>query len=152
MRISRPVLGAGAAMAVLAIFGAKVIAVADDKPAGEMWHQTMSMEMAGMTMPPRTIDVCVPPGRAQEQLSKPQGPGMGDNCSVQDAKREGNKFTAKFSCAGKQPTQGTIETIVDGDHIKGTITMAVSGQQMTMKTDSQKTGTACTPRAAPGPR
>ena len=152
MRISRPVLGCGAAMAVLAIFGAKVIAVADDKPAGEMWHQTMSMEMAGMTMPPRTLDVCVPPGRAQEQLSKPRGPGMGDNCSVQDAKREGNKFTARFSCTGKQPMQGTVETIVDGDHIKGTITMALSGQQMTMKTDSQKTGIPCTPQAAPGPR
>jgi hypothetical protein len=72
MRISRPVLGGGAAMALLGIFGAKVIAVADDKSAGEMWHRTMSMEMAGMTMPPRTIDVCVPPGKAQEQLSKPQ--------------------------------------------------------------------------------
>jgi hypothetical protein len=152
MRMSSPLLIVSATFAMLAIPATRLVALADDKPAGETWHQTISMEMAGMTMPPRTMGVCVPPGKAQEALSKPQGPGMGENCSVQDARHEGNRFTAKFICTGKQPSQGTIETIVEGDHVRGTVTLAVSGQQMTMKTDSQKVGTACTPRALPGPK
>lgn len=149
MRSSSQVRVAGAVTALLAVLGTKVVALADDKPTGELWQQTMSMQMAGMSMPPRTMQVCVPPGKADEALSKPQGPGMNDNCSLQDAKREGNRFTAKFMCMGKQPVQGTVETIFAGDHVTGTMTMSMSGQQMTMKTDSQKLGTPCTPKAMP---
>ncbi|HEX3835395.1 MAG TPA: DUF3617 family protein [Steroidobacteraceae bacterium] len=150
MSIRNLVIGSGAAIAVLTILGTAVIATADDKAAGEMWHQTMSMEMPGMTMPPHTMDVCLPAGKARESLSKPQGPGVGANCSVQDAKREGNKYTAKFSCSGKQPVQGTIENIFEGDHSKVTMILSMNGLQMTMKTDAQKVGTPCTPGSVPG--
>jgi hypothetical protein len=149
MRIANQIRVGTAATAVLAVLGAQVVALADDKPAGEMWRETMSMEMAGMTMPPRTMEVCIPAGKAQEALSKPQGPGMGDNCTIQDAKHEGNKFSAKLICTGKQPMQGTIENVVEGDHSKGTMTFSMNGQQMTMKTDSQKLGTPCTPKVMP---
>ena len=150
MRISNQLRIGGAASAVLMIVGARVVALADDKPAGEMWQQTISMEMAGMNMPPRTLQVCVPHGKADEALSTPHGPGMGDNCSVQDAKRDGNKFSAKFICTGKQAMEGTVESIVEGDHAKTTMTMAMNGQTMTMHTQSQKLGAACTPPARPG--
>ncbi len=150
MRSSTQIRLSTAATALLALLGAQMVALADDKAAGETWRETISMEMAGMTMPPRTMEVCLQAGKAQEALSKPQGPGMGENCSVQDAKHEGNKFTAKFICSGKQPVQGTIENIFEGDHAKITMTMSMNGQQMTMKTDSQKLGTACTPRSMPG--
>ena len=151
MSISNPLRVRAVTAGLLAVLGAQVIGRADDKPAGEMWQQTMSMEMAGMNMPSRTLQVCVPAGKAQETFSKPQGPGMGENCSIQDAKHEGNRFTASFVCTGKQASQGTIETIIEGDHVKGTITVAVGGQQMTMKTESQKLGTPCTPSAMPAP-
>jgi hypothetical protein len=75
---------------------------------------------------------------------------MGDNCTVQDAKREGNKYSAKFLCTGKQQVQGTIESIYDGDHAKTTMTMQMNGQTMTMHSDSQKLGTPCTPPSMPG--
>ena len=152
MRISIPLRVGIVTTGLLSLPGAQGVGWADDKPAGEMWQQTMSMEMAGMNMPPRTMQVCVPAGKAQETFSKPQGPGMGENCSVQDAKHEGHRFSATFICTGKQASQGTIETIIEGDHVKGTITVAVGGQQMTMKTDSQKLGTPCTPSAMPGAR
>src|SRR5579864_4122540 len=115
MRTFSQVRACSAATAMIAILGAQIVALADDKPAGEMWQQSITMEMAGMNMPPRTMQVCVPHGKADEALSKPQGPGMGDNCSVQDAKREGTKFSAKFICTGKQAVQGTVESIVEGD-------------------------------------
>jgi hypothetical protein len=136
--------------AVLIVVGAQVTALADGKPAGELWEQTTSMEMTGMTMPPHTQEICVPPGRIDEALSKPQGPGMNGNCTVVDARREGNRFTARISCTGKQPLEGTIESVVEGDHARGTITFSMNGQQMTMKTDSHKVGTACTPTWVPG--
>src|SRR5580704_17215276 len=107
MRISNPISVCAASAALLSVLGTRGSALADDKPLGETWQQTMSMEMPGMTMPPRTMQVCVPPGKAQETFSKPQGPGMGENCTVQDAKHEGNTFTAKFICTGRQPSQGT---------------------------------------------
>jgi Protein of unknown function (DUF3617) len=141
---------AGAAGAFLAILGAQVVALADDAPAGEMWQLTSSMDMPGMTMPPRISQLCIPKGKAEEALSKPQGPGMGDNCSVQEAKQEGNKYSAKFICTGRQSVQGTVETIIDGDHAKTTMTLQMNGQAMTLKNDSQRLGTACTPKTLPG--
>jgi Protein of unknown function (DUF3617) len=150
MRISNRVRLNTAATALVVILGGQVVALADDKPAGETWKTTVSMEMPGMSMPPRTMEVCVPVGKAQEALSKPQGPGMGDNCSMQDVKHDGTKFSAKFICTGKQPVQGTIENVFEGDHSKGTTTISVGGQQMTMKTEGQKVGTPCTPKTMPG--
>jgi hypothetical protein len=140
----------GAATALFAILGAQVVALADEAPAGEMWQVTMTMEMAGMTMPARTTQVCVPKGKAQEALSRPQGPGMGDNCSIQDSSHDGSHYSAKFMCTGKQPVQGTVETVFDGDHAKTTMSLQINGQTMTMKNDSQKVGTACTPKTMPG--
>jgi len=145
MRICGPIRACGAATALLAIVGAQVAALADEKPAGELWQQTTSVEMPGMTMPSHSTTVCVPPGKADEALAKPQGPGMNGNCTIQDARREGNRFTARFSCTGKPPVEGTIESVVEGDHAKGTIIVSMNGQQVTMRTDSHKVGTACSP-------
>jgi len=150
MRISRHVRVSTAATALLAVLGAQVVALADDKPAGEMWRLTTSMDMPGMTMPARTMEMCLPKGKEQETLSKPQGPGMGSNCSVQDVKREGNKFSATVMCTGQRPMQGTVESVFEADHAKTTMIMSMNGQQVTMKTDSQKIGTPCTPATPPG--
>ncbi|MGC1458749.1 MAG: DUF3617 family protein [Steroidobacteraceae bacterium] len=150
MRIFSQARVGGAATAFLAIVGAQVVALADDTPAGETWQVTMSMEMAGMSMPPRTSQVCIPKGKAREALSKPQGPGMGDNCSIQDANVDGTHYSAKFICTGKQTVQGTVDTVVEGDHAKSTMTMQMNGQTMTMKNESQKVGTPCTPKSMPG--
>ena len=108
------------------------------------------MEMPGMAMPAHTMEVCVRTGKEDEALSRPQSPTMGDNCSVQDQKHDGNKFTATLICSGKQPMQGTIEVIRNGDHSTSTMVFSVNGTQMTLKTDSQKIGTPCTPKAIPG--
>ncbi len=144
MRISNTVL--------MLILGAQAVALADDKSAGEMWKQSVSMEMAGMSMPARTLEICVPVGKAKETLSKPQGPGMGGDCTLQDAKQDGNKFTARMICTGQRAAEGTVEMIFEANHAKTTVVMSMSGQQMTMKMDSDKVGTPCTPKALPGAR
>jgi hypothetical protein len=150
MGIAKQVRVRTAATAVLAVLGAQVVALADDKPAGETWKQTMSMEMPGMNMPPRTLEICVPAGKAKETLSKPQGPGMGSNCTMEDAKQDGNKFTARMVCTGQRPVEGTVEMIFEANHAKTTVAMSMNGQQVTMKMDSEKVGTPCTLKALPG--
>jgi hypothetical protein len=150
MRISRHVRVSTVATALLAGMGAQVVALADDKPAGEMWRLSTTMDMPGMTMPARTMEMCLPKGKEQETLSKPQGPGMSSNCSVQDVKRDGNKFSATLMCTGQRPMQGTVESVYEGDHAKTTMVMSMNGQQITMKMDSQKIGTPCTPTVPPG--
>jgi len=145
---SSPVRVYGAASALVAILGAQVVALADE-PTGQMWRESTTMVMPGMTMPAHTMEVCVRTGKEDEALSRPQAPGMNNNCAVQDQKRDGNKFTATLVCTGKQPMQGTIEVIHNGDHSTMTMVFSMNGTQMTMKTDSQKIGTPCTPRAIP---
>lgn len=152
MRIFRQARVVGAASAFLAILGAQVVALADDSTGGEMWQVTTSMQMAGMTMPPRTMQVCIAKGKEREALSKPQGPGMGDNCTTQVANQDATHYSLKFMCTGKQAVQGTVDTVVEGGHAKMIMTMQVNGQTMTMTNDSQNTGTACAPKAMPGPK
>jgi hypothetical protein len=149
MHKSNTVRVCGAATALVVILGAQVVALADE-PTGQMWRESTTMEMPGMTMPAHTMEVCVRTGKEDEALSRPQGPGMGNNCAIQDQKHDGNKFTATMICTGKQPVQGTIEVIRNGDHSTTTMVLSMNGTQMTMKTDAQKIGTPCTPRALPG--
>ncbi len=103
-----------------------------------------------MTMPARPFEQCIAPGKENEALSKPQAPGMADNCSIQDKKIDGNKFTATLICTGKNAMQGTVEIVHDSDHLAINFSMPMQGQQITMKTDLQKVGTPCTPKAIPG--
>jgi Protein of unknown function (DUF3617) len=146
MNKSNPIRIYGAASALVVILGAQVVALADE-PTGQMWRESTTMEMPGMAMPAHTMEVCVRTGKEDEALSRPQSPGMNNNCAVQDAKHDGNKFTATMICTGKQPMQGSIEVIRNGDHSTTTIVFSMNGTQMTMKTDAQKIGTPCTPKA-----
>ncbi len=134
----------------LGLAGLGIAAQADEKPAGELWQQTVTVEMTGMSMPPHTTEVCVPPGRAAEALSRPQGPGLEGPCTLAEGRQVGNRFTARFSCGGQQPSHGTLESVVEGEHARGTISVVTQGRQMTLRTESHKIGTACSPGPVPG--
>jgi len=112
---------------------------AQKKVPGEMWKQTTSMEMMGMSMPSRTSQMCVPVGKANEALSRPDNP----NCSVHDVKNAGNTFSAKMVCTGKDAMEGDIETVSDGRTIKGVTHMKMQGGEGTIKFESTRIGTAC---------
>jgi hypothetical protein len=148
MRKFSPVRAYGAAIALLAILGAQVVALADP-PTGVLWRGNTTMEMPGMAMPGHPMEMCIAPGKENETLSKPPATMSGD-CSVQDQKFDGNRFTAKLVCTGKNPGQGTVEATHDGDHFLSTIVMSMQGMQVTIKNELQKVGTPCTPKAIPG--
>jgi Protein of unknown function (DUF3617) len=113
--------------------------LAQQKVAGELWRQTTSMDMKGMSMPSRTMEMCVPVGKANETLSRPQN----SDCKVYDAKTVGNRFTAKMSCTGRAALEGEIETVTEGKTVRGTTHMKMQGGEATMKFESTRLGTAC---------
>jgi hypothetical protein len=117
-------------------------ASAPKKVPGEKWKQTISMQAAGMSLPARTLEMCLPKGKEQEAASRPQQEQ--GNCSIYDTKQSGNTFSAKMRCTGKDAMEGDIETVNHGaDHISGTTRMRGKDMEMTMKFDTQRLGTAC---------
>jgi hypothetical protein len=107
---------------------------------GEMWRQTMSMEAAGMKMPGRTSEICVPIGKAAESLARPQD---NDKCEMSDMKSTANGFSATMRCAGKEPMEGTIDSRTEGNTVKSRMQMKMNDMSMTMNSESTKLGAAC---------
>lgn len=108
---------------------------------GEKWRNTVSMEAMGMKMPARTTEACVPVGKANEALARPQG--NDSQCEMYDVKQAGNRFSGKMRCTGNEPLEGTIESETEGNRIKGRMTMTTRGQSMNMTYDGEKLGQAC---------
>jgi hypothetical protein len=121
-------------------------ASAQPKATGELWRQSMSMEMRGMQMPGQTSEVCVPKGKEKESA----GLAGRSDCRIYDTQQSGTRFAAKFECRGKEPMSGSMETIQEGDRIRGTMTVQSDGEKMTMRYDMQRLGKACeVPQAPP---
>ncbi|MET0292578.1 MAG: DUF3617 family protein [Steroidobacteraceae bacterium] len=128
-----------AALACVVAVAAPSLAAAQKVP-GEKWKQSVGIEMAGMKMPARSFEVCVPVGKAEQALAKPP---ENENCQVNNAKQSGNKFSADIVCTGKQAMQGHIETTTEGNRNYGKMQMTAEGMTMNMNFDSTKLGTAC---------
>jgi len=127
-----------ACSALLALTLLPVAAFAQKKVPGEMYRNTTSMEMMGMSMPGRTADMCVPVGKA-EALGRPDDP----SCRVYDTHNEGNRFTAKMSCTGKEPMEGDMEIVTEGKTVRGLTHMKMKEGSGTMKFESTRLGTPC---------
>jgi Protein of unknown function (DUF3617) len=112
------------------------------KVPGETWRNSMSMEMQGMTMPMPGggRETCVPKGRPQAAMATPPD----KDCKVYDKQFSGNKFSGKFSCTGQQKMEGSMESVSDGDHVRGTMhARSGDGNEFTMKFDNTRVGTPC---------
>jgi Protein of unknown function (DUF3617) len=112
------------------------------KVPGEIWRNSMTMEMQGMTMPMPGggRENCVPKGNPQAAMAAPPD----KDCKVYDTQFSGNKFSGKFSCTGQQKMEGTMESVSDGDHVRGTMhARSADGNEFTMKFDNTRIGTAC---------
>jgi hypothetical protein len=116
------------------------LALAQKKVPGEKWKTTVSMQSAGMSMPARTTEICAPVGKAEESMARPDN---NSNCSVYDTQRAGNKFSAKIRCTGETPMEGSMEMVTEGNTMRGTTNMKMSGMDMTMKYESTRLGTSC---------
>jgi uncharacterized protein DUF3617 len=121
-------------------FAIPSLSLAQKKVPGEKWKQTVSIEAAGMKMPARTLEVCVPVGKAEEALARPPD---NNDCKMTDVQRSGNKFSGNLHCTGKTPVEGRIEMTTEGNRTVGKMQMQMQGMTMNMNTESTKLGTAC---------
>ena len=115
-------------------------AQAQQKVPGESWRHTISMEAAGFSMPARTTEICTPVGKAEEAMSRQQGPS---ECSVSNMKQAGNKVSYDFRCTGKSAMDGHFESERNGDTMRGTMTGNAEGTSMKMKFEATKLPKAC---------
>lgn len=137
MHASRRSLALVASVAALVV---PAFASAQTVP-GEKWKQSVTMEMGGMKIPARTMEVCVPIGKAEEALARPPD---NQNCTTSNVKRSGNTFSADIACTGKDAVKGHIESTTEGNRTIGKMRMQMEGMgEMTMNFDSTKLGTSC---------
>ncbi len=104
---------------------------------GEKWQQKITVQMQGMSMPMGSTEVCVPVGKASADLFKPD-----KNCAVSNLRQSGNKFSADIKCTGADAMEGSMEQIIEGNHMTGTARMRSAEGEMQIKMDSVKGG-AC---------
>lgn len=122
---------------LMALCCAALPALGQGTPSGEKWQVSSSMQMAGMSMPAMSTEVCKQPGDDSVPMKTEK------NCEVYDVKRSGNTQSFKMRCTGKEAVAGSGEfTYLGADHYKGTMQMSMQGQQMTMSMEGRKLG-AC---------
>jgi hypothetical protein len=104
--------------------------------SGDRYRVTMTMRMAGMSMPGTTTEVCTARAQAVSEQAVPKD----KNCEVQNFRVEGNKASYHLVCTGKNAMtgDGEMETLADG--YRGSIKAQVEGQQMTMSYEGKRIG------------
>ena len=139
-RVARRVAVAGGVLA-LAMAPAVLAQGADD-----LYEVTVRMEMVGMPMqmPAMTQRSCVKKGASDADAVPHQ-----DNCTVTNARRDGNKVTFSMVCTGREAMTGNGEMTYAGDGYAGTIRLKgkMEGQdmEMTQAITGRRVG-ACTAR------
>ncbi len=132
-----------AIVAVLAATGAAIAAPPAPKAAGEKWQLTVSFNAMGMSMPPRTQEVCLPKENPGEALQK-QSAGD-DSCRMYDVVHSGNRTTGKMECKGKDTSMsGRVEVITETDRIRSTFEGKMADGPVSIKNDARRVGAACT--------
>ncbi|MDY6945808.1 MAG: DUF3617 family protein [Pseudomonadota bacterium] len=102
---------------------------------GEKWKITSSMQMAGMSMPGMSSEMCKQPGEDSAPIK------TDDNCQIYDMQRAGNVQSFKMRCTGKDAVEGTAQfTYLGPDHYRGKMEMKTQGETMVMNYEGQKLG------------
>jgi hypothetical protein len=118
------------------------LALAQGSVEGEKWKITSSMQMAGMSMPGMSSEICKQPGQDSAPIK------TDDNCQIYDMKRDGNVQSFKMRCTGKDAVEGSAQfTYLSADRYQGKMEMTTQGETMVMNYEGQKLG-ACDGREA----
>ncbi len=117
---------------------AKQKAPAAEREPGVYWEHTVSMEMAGFSMPGQTSKICKP----RSNWSEPPGPEDKD-CRVYDVRRSGSTMTWKMDCTGKEKMSGDGEMTWAGESYTGRIRMKTADGEMLMKMKGRSLGQEC---------
>jgi uncharacterized protein DUF3617 len=108
------------AAVVLACLAAPFVAMpAHAQQKGDQWEVTVKMEMPGMSMPARTVRMCLDK-RAKDDAFVPQGRG---ECKVTDSKRSGSTVRYHMECSGKDALAADGEMTWGTDTYSGRMRM-----------------------------
>lgn len=135
----------GLALAVFGLAGAAMVAVPVWAGSGndKMMHMTihMTMQMPGMSMPPKTLEqnVCMPAGKFDpEAVQRATSKNTHNQCKVEHIAKHGNEVSYDVMCAA--PAVVKIHSVVQlaGDDAfsgKSHATIDAGGHAMTMDSD-----------------
>jgi osmotically-inducible protein OsmY len=129
-----------------AVLALAMAPAAQAQGADDLYEVTVRMEMVGMPMqmPAMTQRSCVKKGASDADAVPHQ-----DNCTVTNARRDGNKVTFSMACTGRDAMTGNGEMTYAGDGYAGTIRLKgkMEGQdmEMTQAITGRRVG-ACTAR------
>jgi hypothetical protein len=118
------------------------VAAAQQNVQGEKWRFRVSMEMEGFSLPPTTMEVCVPADQSPDEAMMQQQ-NNNNECQITNIQRSGNKTTADIKCGGRDKMEGRFEIEMLGDTMRGTMTSRTADGTMTMKYEATKLGQAC---------
>ena len=111
------------------------LALAQDSTQGEKWKITSTMQMAGMSMPGMSSEICKQPGDDNVPIKTE------DNCQVYDVTRNGNVQSFKMRCTGKNAMEGSAQfTYLGSDRYQGKMQVTTQGETMNMTYEGQKLG------------
>jgi len=122
--------------AALPVLGADLPSATTTVEKGDLWESTAEMSMQGMTMPPRTSQVCSDRG-----WSKPPVGGDDQGCTMYDVVNTPAKTTWKIKCESSEPMTGEGEiTRTTPDSYQGWMKFHSSHGDMSMKLSGKKLG------------
>lgn len=118
-------------------------AFAQQRQPGELWRQTVSVEADGMSMPARTMEICLPTIAPQAELRRPPQEGM--SCRFYDLRDSGGRSSGKMDCKGDEGAMtGSFETLTEGNRVRSTVSLTGPEGRMTFRRDATRIGTSCT--------
>jgi len=104
--------------------------------SGDRYRVTTKMQMAGMSMPGKPVEVCTAHAKPVSEQAIPKD----KDCDVQNFRIDGSKASYHIVCTGKNAMtgDGEMETLADG--YRGSMKAQVQGQQITMSYEGQRIG------------
>lgn len=115
-----------------------LLAPAHADAPGVLWESTSQMSMEGMPFspPPNKVKFCAAADSSQPPPSPP-----GQNCTVSNMQREGNKVSWDTQCTGEMDMTGHGEITYEGtDAYAGEINMSAEGVNMKITLSGKKIG------------
>jgi len=135
---------AGVSLLVLLASAGAGSAVAQQRQAGELWRQTVAVEADGMSMPARTMEICI--GTTAPQADLRQLPQEDMSCRFYDLVESGGRSAGKMDCRSSEgPMTGSFETLTEGNRVRSTFNLSGPEGRMTFRRDATRIGTPCTP-------
>jgi hypothetical protein len=115
-----------------------VLAPARADAPGVLWQSTSQVVMEGMPFspPPNTVKFCA----ARDSNQPPPSP-PGQECTVSNLQRSGNKVTWDTQCTGQMNSTGHGEITYDSaDSYTGFIALSAEGTSMKINLSGKKVG------------